>query len=120
MGIPAKPAVITIDGPAGAGKSTAAGKLARRLGFIHLNSGALFRATGIAAHRLGVAFDREEDIARIAGNLRFEFLVEKDGSTRLLVDGKDEDEALRSPAASELSSKVAVLPKVREILLRVQ
>ena len=120
MGLHSKNIVITIDGPAGAGKSTAAGKLARRLGLIHLNSGALFRAAGVFAEREGVSLENDEAVSRVAARLKLEFRVKDDGSTELTVDGKNEDALLRTPRASELSSKVGVLPKVRELILRIQ
>ena len=112
--------VITIDGPAGVGKSTAAGKLARSLGLIHLTSGALFRAAGLAAYRDGIPLENEPLVTERAKAIHFEFVVTAEGYTKLLVDNKNEDEALRSPLASELSSKVAVFPSLREVLLQVQ
>lgn len=134
-----KKLIITIDGPAGVGKSTAASKLARTLGLIHLNSGALFRATGLAAFEQGIPLDllsaREEELGRedlnrraqveaevaaVASRLRFEFVVDERGETYLLVNGQRRDDEIRSPEASLLSSKIALLPLVREELLRVQ
>ena len=112
--------VVTIDGPAGVGKSTAAGKLARSLGLIHLNSGALFRAVGLAAHRDGIPLEDDEQVSERAKRIDFEFVVNKEGKTELFVDKKNQDKELRSPLASELASKVAVLPKLRMFLLEVQ
>jgi cytidylate kinase len=118
--------IITIDGPAGSGKSTVARKIAKKLGIIHLNSGALFRAIGLKAKRTGVELDDEGAVARLAAATEFEFVLspidEKVGSrdTCLLVDGKDIDEQLGSAEASMLASRIAVQSKLRDVLLRVQ
>ena len=114
------PLVIAIDGPAGAGKSTAAANLARRLGLIHLNSGALFRAVGLTAHHSGVDLTDDAACAKIARSLHFEFTVDGGGRSQLLVNGRSIDVELRSPLASELSSRMGVLPSVRDVLLNVQ
>lgn len=112
--------VITIDGPAGSGKSTAARKLAKRLGFVHLNSGALFRALGVEAKSRAMSRDNDEELCKIARELEFRFEVVDDGSTVLLVNGSDWGERLLSEEAGELASQVAVLPGVRTVFEEVQ
>jgi CMP/dCMP kinase len=118
--------IVTIDGPAGSGKSTVARKLANKLGFIHLNSGALFRAIGLKARDRGVTLEDDEAISTIARETKFDFeLVEDDGetkerATRLLVDGHEIREQISTDLAGQLASRIAVLPKVREVLLQVQ
>ncbi len=121
--------IITIDGPAGSGKSTVARKIAKKLGIIHLNSGALFRAIGLKARRLGLELDDEARIARLAAETTFEFVLSgseagemQDGGpdTRLLVDGESIDERLGSAEASLLASRIAVQAPLRDVLLEVQ
>lgn len=118
--------IITIDGPAGSGKSTVARKLANKLGFVHLNSGALYRGVGVLAEGRGISLDNEEELSRLAEETEFSFELvpaEKGGSeriTRLLINGQDLSEELRSSHAGVLASRVGIFPRVRASLLRVQ
>jgi len=112
--------VITIDGPAGSGKSTVARKLANRLGLIHLNSGALFRAVGRSAVKNGVALDDESGVVVVAERLRFNFELDSAANTRFLVDDEVISEQLGSEEVGKLASKVAQLPLVRQVLLNFQ
>lgn len=112
--------LIAIDGPAGAGKSTVARALARRLGFTHLDSGAMYRCVGLLA--LG-APDRSP--AELAQAAHIEFATadpaERDGSgLRVLLDGRDVSEAIRTPEVSEAASHVAADPDVRKALVAKQ
>ena len=100
--------VIAIDGPAGAGKSTVARALARRLGFTYLDSGAMYRAVGLALlDQGGAASDRALELEIEIGE-------------RILANGRDVTEAIRAPEVSEAASKVATNPKVREALVEKQ
>jgi cytidylate kinase len=119
--------IVTIDGPAGSGKSTVARKVANKLAFIHLNSGALFRAVGLKASSLGLSLDDDDVIAKLGAETSFQFVLSEDrGSseegrkTRLFVDGEDWEGRLFSAECSRLASKVAVLPKLRALLVDVQ
>lgn len=112
--------VITIDGPAGSGKSTVAGKLAKRLAFVHLNSGALYRALACRASDLGVSLADEAAVASLAQELNFSFQVLEGGDTRLLVDGKDVAAEIATNEAGRMASQVAVIPEVRTVLTEVQ
>jgi cytidylate kinase len=97
--------VVAIDGPAGAGKSTIARAAARALGFGYLDSGAMYRAAALAAlHRGGAASHAAAGAEIVLGE-------------RVLLDGRDVTEAIRAPEVSELASKVAANPRVREALL---
>ena len=97
--------VVAIDGPAGAGKSTVARAAARALGFTYLDSGAMYRAVGLMAQRHGgAASDRAEELDIQLGE-------------RVLVNGEDVTEAIRTPEVSEAASKVATNPRVREALV---
>lgn len=111
--------IITIDGPAGAGKSTVARKLAMKLGAIHLNSGALYRAVALKALEEGVSFDDIAGLERIAKSLDFQFSV-LGAATVLRVDGKDLQEQLSQPAVAAGASKIATVSIVRDALNEVQ
>jgi CMP/dCMP kinase len=100
--------VVAIDGPAGAGKSTVARAAARALGFTYLDSGAMYRAVGLMAQRHGgAASERAEELEIRLGD-------------RVLVNGEDVTEAIRTPEVSEAASKVATNPAVREALVKKQ
>ncbi|MEM1061758.1 MAG: (d)CMP kinase [Planctomycetota bacterium] len=107
--------VITIDGPAGSGKSTAARLLAERLGFAFLNTGAMYRAVGRATLRAGVDRADFEAVGRIARRLRIDSL---DG--RVLADGVDISDEVSDPAVAAAASEVAVCPAVRDALVAEQ
>jgi cytidylate kinase len=112
--------VITIDGPGGSGKSTVARKLANKLGFIHLNSGALFRAVAFIADQRGVALDDAQALSELALSLRFGFRLHQGGSTTFLVDDVDLGQELSTEEVGEKASRVARLPELRQILLELQ
>lgn len=103
--------IVTIDGPAGSGKSTAARELARRLGFRFLDTGAMYRAVAWACLDRRVPLDDAETVAEVARGLRIEF-----DNDRVLADGRDVTEAIRTPAVTEAASVVATNPQVREAL----
>jgi cytidylate kinase len=100
--------IVAIDGPAGAGKSSVARALARALGFTYLNSGSMYRAVGLLTQRDGGAASEH------AENLDIEL------GERVLVNGEDVTEALRTPEVSEAASRVATNDKVRSALVRKQ
>ncbi len=108
-------AVITIDGPSGSGKGTIAERLAKRLGWHCLDSGALYRLVGFAAERAGISFDDAAKLAEIARSMSVEF---RSGQVRL--NGEDVSSAIRTETAGNAASKVAALPEVREALLQWQ
>lgn len=104
--------VIAIDGPSASGKGTVAARVAEKLGFHYLDSGALYRLVALAALRAGVALDDGEALARIAETLPAIF----EGG-RILLGGEDVTEAIRSEECSAGASKVAAFPAVRTALL---
>lgn len=110
-------AVVAVDGPAGAGKSTASRALAARLGFGYVDTGAMYRAVGVLAHERGCAFDDEAALIRLVDGLTFAL---EDEGTQLVVDGRDVSAAIRRGDASELASKVSVNPAVRSRLVALQ
>lgn len=111
--------VVTIDGPAGAGKSTVAKRLARRLDYRLLDTGAIYRAVALLAIRTGVALDDEPRLAAIARDLDIDFRFEGD-KNHVFIAGEDVSTAIRTPEASQGASKVSALPAVRAALLDLQ
>ncbi len=110
---PGKMTVIAIDGPAGAGKSTAAKQLAGVLRITYVNTGSLYRAVALAAHRAGI---KPENVTPdFLDTLRLEY-----SNGKLLLNGEDPGEALRAPEIAQGASRVSALPFVREYLLPVQ
>lgn len=120
--------IITIDGPAGSGKSTVARKLATRLGFIHLNSGALYRVIGVKAEEGGLSLEDEQAICALARRTNFDFKLDpatpgagNPAETRLLVEGEVvPEEVIGTSHAGFLASRVGLLPQLRQILNEVQ
>jgi CMP/dCMP kinase len=105
--------IIAIDGPAGAGKSTIASRLARKLGYVNLESGAMYRALALKAIDRDASFDDEAALVKLAdgSNIRLEPTI---GGNRTLLDGKDVSSRIRERDVTEGASKVSVHPKVRE------
>lgn len=111
--------VIAIDGPAGSGKSTLARGLARALGFVFLDTGAMYRALALAARRAGIDPDDAEQLTTLAHSIEIRFVV--DGETqRVLLNGEDVSEAIRTPEISECASRVAVHAGVRRAMVALQ
>jgi cytidylate kinase len=103
--------IITIDGPAGSGKSTAARGLAARLGFDYLDTGAMFRAVGLALLDRGVDPADAPAVEAVLSVIRVEM-----PPGRVVLDGRDVTAAIRAPAVAQTASKVAVVPAVRRFL----
>ena len=112
-----KPGVITVDGPAGAGKSSASRTLARRLGFAHVDTGAMYRAVGVLARERGIAPDDPAALGQLVADLDIE--LAGDGA-QVLVGGRDLAEAIRRPEAGEWASRVSAQGVVRERLVALQ
>jgi cytidylate kinase len=111
--------VITIDGPAGAGKTTVSRGLADRLGYRYIDTGALYRGVALAAQRAGVAPDDDEGLEALCQGLRLKFVRNADGCR--LYNGEEEIEGrIRTPEISMLASAVSARPVVRRFLLSVQ
>lgn len=108
--------VVAIDGPAGAGKSTLARRVAGRLGFVYINSGAMYRAVALWAVRLGVALSDMHRLEQLAREARIELTRED----RVFLNGEDVTEAIRDPQIADAASKVSAVPAVRRALLGVQ
>ena len=110
-----KPLQIAIDGPAGAGKSSVAKVLARRLGCIYLDTGAMYRAVTWLALQKQVAFDDMEGIKDLLQTIELEF-KDVDGMQHLYCNGTDVTEAIRTPEISANVSAVSMIPQVREAM----
>jgi cytidylate kinase len=104
--------VIAIDGPSGAGKGTVARTLAERLGYRHVDTGAMYRAVAWKAAHEGVRLDDEPAVAAVAQRARFE---SRDG--RVTIDGHDVTRAIRTPEMDKAAAAVARLPQVRGVLV---
>src|SRR6202045_568459 len=108
--------IIAIDGPAGAGKSTIASRLARKLGYVNLESGAMYRALALKAIDRDASFDDEEALVKLAQDARIQ-LEPTLGGNRTLLDGRDVSSRIRERDVSEGASRVSVHPKVRELMV---
>ncbi len=118
--LPKNKGVVAIDGPAGCGKSTVAQMLARRLGYIYVDSGAMYRAVAYRASQAALDAERDaEEIGRLTGKLSFEFQQVGD-EQHLFVDGEDVEEMIRSVEVGNLSSPVSAIRQVREHLVAAQ
>ncbi len=111
--------VITVDGPSGAGKGTVCARIAAELGWHLLDSGALYRITGLAADRRGIKLDDESSVAQVAAGLDVRFQPTPDGVLTIL-EGDDVTTTIRTEEVGSLASQVAALPAVREALLQRQ
>jgi len=108
--------VVAIDGPAGAGKSTVARAVADALGFVFVDTGALYRGLALAASERGVDWEDGPALAKLAGELDLSFGPEG----HLRIDGDDRDDEIRTPEMAQGASKVSAHPEVRAALLGVQ
>ncbi|NOQ84411.1 MAG: (d)CMP kinase [Myxococcales bacterium] len=112
--------VIAIDGPAGVGKSTTARVLAQRLGYTLVDTGALYRGVALAARDRGVSWDDETAVVALADETELAFVSQDDGTPRLLLDGKDLADDIRTPELAAGASQVSAYPGVRRALLHIQ
>jgi len=112
--------VIAIDGPAGSGKSTVAIELARRLGRLHVNTGAMYRAFTIKVLRAKLAPDAREAIVRLLDKTTVELRPNANGGAAVLLDGQDVTGEVGAPEVDRLVSPVSLMPEVRTFMVRQQ
>ncbi len=110
---------IAIDGPSGAGKSTVARSLGRRLGCLYIDTGAMYRSVAFRVKEKGIIPEDEFAVGQLASSLHISFVTEGE-QTRVLCDGQDITEAIRTPEISRLASLVSRQKRVREALVRMQ
>ncbi|MBQ4047567.1 MAG: (d)CMP kinase [Clostridia bacterium] len=110
---------IAIDGPSGAGKSTLSRKAAIALGYLYIDTGALYRAVGLAAARAGIAIDETEKIAALADKTTVSLAIESDGQ-HVFLNGEDVTSLIRTENASRYASAVSAVPEIRALLLQTQ
>ncbi|MGB1328003.1 MAG: (d)CMP kinase [Porticoccaceae bacterium] len=109
--------IITVDGPSGSGKGTVSRILAKQLGFHYLDSGALYRLLGLVAVRHGIEIELSSDLAYLAENMDVRFEALPNGHNRVLLEGEDVTQELRTEETGALASQVAAIPRVRDALL---
>jgi CMP/dCMP kinase len=113
--------IVAIDGPAGAGKSTVARSVARRLGFLYIDTGAMYRAVALWALRAGVALDDFHRLEQLARQARIEFDGSMlDSAQVVLLNGEDVTAAIREPSVGEAASKIAACGGVRRAMSQEQ
>jgi cytidylate kinase len=112
--------VVAIDGPAGAGKSTVSRRLAVRLGYRLLDTGAIYRAVALASQRQGISWDDAPRLAEIARALDIDFAFDGEDTNKVSLGGEDVSAAIRTPEISQGASRVSALPEVRAALLDLQ
>jgi cytidylate kinase len=108
---------VAIDGPAGAGKSTLARRIADKLDYLYVDTGAMYRAVALWALRAKVALSDMHRLEQLAKEAHIEFVP---GSRRILLNGEDVSEAIRSPEVSEAASQVSMVPGVRRAMVAKQ
>ncbi len=111
--------IIAIDGPSGAGKSTLGRMLARELGLLYIDTGAMYRAVALAVIEQSASTTDDQAIAKIARRARIDLAGDPD-SLQVLLDGRDVSQEIRSPNVSQTASVVSTIPEVRRELVQRQ
>jgi cytidylate kinase len=111
--------IIAIDGPSGAGKSTAARSLAKRLGYLYIDTGAMYRAVALKVKAGAISPEDDQALSQLVSALRISLIPAEDG-IRVICDGGDITEAIRSPEISRLASDISKRKGVREALVQMQ
>jgi cytidylate kinase len=112
--------IIAVDGPAGAGKSTVAREVARRLAFLYIDTGAMYRALTLKALDGGIGLNNAQSIVNMAGDTRLHLDNDENGCLRIFMDGKDVSREIRQPRITKSVSIVAKISGVRQVMLDIQ
>ncbi|RMF46581.1 MAG: (d)CMP kinase [Deltaproteobacteria bacterium] len=115
-----KKLIIAIDGPSGAGKSTASRLLAERLGYLNIDTGAMYRSVALAAHRAGIDPENHTALEELCDRIDIRLEVDPRGGLRVMLDGEDVSMAIRTPEISRLTPLVAAVPAVRRAMVTLQ
>ncbi|MEW6595354.1 MAG: (d)CMP kinase [Thermodesulfobacteriota bacterium] len=115
-----KEPIVTIDGPSGAGKSTISRMLAARLRFAYLDTGAMYRAVGLAVERQGIDLADGTALKKCLAAIRIELMPSEHDDVRVILNGEDISAAIRTPAMAMVASRVSAVPLVREKLSELQ
>jgi cytidylate kinase len=111
--------VIAIDGPVGSGKSTLARRVAALLGYVYVDTGAMYRSIALKALRRGISLNATDQLASLASETRID-LRAQDGTQQVFLDDEDVSTAIRTAEVAQAASKVAVVPGVRKVLVAEQ
>lgn len=111
---------IAIDGPAGAGKSTLAKRLAESIGFLYVDTGAIYRSVGLFVHKQNKNCERAQEVISVLPDLELAIVHEADGLQHMLMNGEDVTFQIRQNEVSRLASLVSRIPEVRAFLLKTQ
>ena len=119
MSAPLKKLIIAIDGPVGSGKSTLARRVAELLGYVYVDTGAMYRALALKAVRQKIAPEAADVLVALAHDTRIDLRAEE-GGQRVFLDGEDVTMEIRTPEVSQAASRIAVNPGVRQVLVAEQ
>jgi cytidylate kinase len=111
--------IIAIDGPVGSGKSTLARRVAAMMGYIYIDTGAMYRAMALKAQRRGISFDALDALTALASETRID-LRASEPTQQVFLDGEDVTAVIRTPEVAQAASKVAVVAGVRKVLVAEQ
>ncbi len=111
---------VAIDGPSGAGKSTVAKALAKQFHLIYVDTGAIYRSVGLAAQRAAVASKDTEAVIALLPEIHIDITYDDEGTQRMLLNGEDVSEEIRTPLSSIYASDVSAIPAVRAFLMDMQ
>lgn len=112
--------IIAIDGPAGAGKSTVAKILSQKLGFLYIDTGAMYRALTLKALENNIDIGNEQSLVDLASHTSIELINEDTGGLRVILDGKDCSALIREPRITKIVSDVSKIKGVRDVMLKLQ
>lgn len=113
-------ASIAIDGPAGAGKSTIARLLAKKIGFVYVDTGAIYRSVGYYMDFMGIGPKDTDGVTRLIGDVNLELRYTEEGEQRMILNGRDISEEIRTPEMGQIASKISAQKVVRSFFLDMQ